>query len=105
MKKLAMALASVTAVVILTAGACEDRGTRDAPIDTRLQDNTAPYIVNMPDQYENLALKCLGNDLLVSHTREAPPLVVEDADACVNDSDVPRVNLDISSSGSSSEGN
>jgi hypothetical protein len=98
MRKLWIGIAALTAAIVLTAGACEDRGTRDAPIDTRLQDNTAPYIVNMPDQYANLALKCLGNDLLVSHTREAPPLVVEDADACVNDSDVPRVNLDISAS-------
>jgi hypothetical protein len=74
----------VAMVLFLTlgAGACEHRGTVDAPIDQQRQDNQAPLIVNEPDQYMNFAIKCLGGDLLVAHTRNAAPVVTPNADAC-----------------------
>lgn len=81
-RRVAIGLAGVLGAILLSAGACEDRGTVDAPIDQDLQDNQAPFIVNMPDGYMNLALKCLGRDLLVAHTRAAAPTVLPDADAC-----------------------
>lgn len=59
-----------------------ERGTIDAPIDSTKQENSAPYIVNGPNGYHNLALKCLGADLLVTHTRQAPPIVVVGASSC-----------------------
>lgn len=96
--------AALTALLVLTAGSCESRGTGDAPVDTRLMDETAPYIINMPDQFMNLALKCVGDDLIVAHTREAPPLYIPDADPCINDSEVPDVNIEIGPSSSEGEG-
>ena len=80
-------------VLLLAAGACEERGTKDAPIDPALQDNAAPFIVNMPDSYMNLALKCLGDDLIIAHTREAAPVVIGDSAACDEGGVVPHVAL------------
>lgn len=91
MRRLLTVLGVVGATVVLTAGACEDRGTVDAPIDPQLQDNQAPFIVNMPDGYLNLALKCLGDDLLVAHTRQAAPVVVPDSDLCGPGTSIPQV--------------
>lgn len=79
-----MAVVGVAAglVLSLSAGSCQRRGTRDAPIDADLQDNQAPFIVNMPDGYMNLALKCVGPDLIVAHTRAAAPVVVAGSENC-----------------------
>ena len=84
---------AVAAVLVATAGACEERGTNDAPINARLQDDSAPYIVNMPDGYLNLALKCIGDDLVIAHTREAAPVVVPSSDACNEGGAVPQADL------------
>ena len=75
---------AVLAMVVVVAAACskEDRGIVDAPINPGLQDDSAPLIVNMPDQFMNLALKCVGSTLVVSHTREAAPVVIDDASLC-----------------------
>lgn len=77
-----MPVGALAAGLLLTAGACERRGTRDAPIDASKQDNQAPFIVNMPNGYMNLALKCVGDDLVIAHTRAAAPVVVADASSC-----------------------
>lgn len=69
-------------VVAAFGCANEDQGTRDAPIDANLQDNAAPLIVNGPNGFHNLALKCAAGDLLVVHTRAAAPVVVKDSSAC-----------------------
>lgn len=85
MSRRRIALAVIVAPFIglaLTAGACERRGTVDAPINQGLQDNQAPLIVNEPDGYMNFALKCLGGDLLAAHTRNAAPIIVSGSTAC-----------------------
>lgn len=76
------AVVGLTAFMLLGAGACEHRGTVDAPIDESLQDNQAPLIINMPDTFMNLALKCVGGDLVMAHTRNAAPTVIPGADSC-----------------------
>lgn len=81
-RKIAVVAIALAGGLALTAGGCEETGTRDAPINTGLQDNQAPFIVNMPNGYMNLALKCLGGDLVIASTREAPPVVIADATAC-----------------------
>ena len=91
MRRLLAVLGVVGAVVLLTAGACEDRGTGDAPVDRSLIDDQAPFIVNMPDGFMNLALKCLGDDLIVAHTRQASPTIVVDSELCGPGSRVPQV--------------
>lgn len=80
--RIALTALAVPAILGLTAASCERRGTRDAPIDTALQDNSAPFIINGPDTYHNLALKCVGADLIIVHTRQAPPVVTPNASAC-----------------------
>lgn len=99
MRRMMVAMAAVVALLVLTAGACEDRGTNDAPIDPNLQDDQAPFIVNMPDGYMNLALKCLGDDLIVAHTRAAAPVVLPDSDLCLDGSQVPQVDVGAPPSG------
>ena len=91
MRRLLVVLGGIGVGLVLTAGACEDRGTVDAPIDRSLQDNQPPFIVNMPDGYMNLALKCLGDDLVIAHTRQASPLLVPDSDLCGPGTAVPQV--------------
>lgn len=99
MRRLLGVLGALAAVVLLTAGACEDRGTGDAPVDRSLVDDQAPYIVNMPDGFMNLALKCLGDDLIVAHTRQASPLVVADSELCGPGSQVPQVDVGAAATG------
>lgn len=74
--------AGALAVLGLAGCASEDRGTRDAPVDARLQDNQAPLIVNMPNGYMNPALKCVGDMLIISHTRAASPVAIDEASPC-----------------------
>ena len=92
-RKLLAGVALIVAVPIVAASSCERRGTRDAPINARLQDNQAPYIVNEPDGFMNLALKCLGGDLIIAHTRQGPPVVLEDNELCAEGAanGIPRV--------------
>jgi len=89
----ARSVVAVAAVLLLSAGACEDRGTRDAPVDTRLQDNTSPYIINMPDGFMNLSLKCLEDTLVVVHTRTASPVIVDDSALCREGGPIPQADL------------
>jgi hypothetical protein len=93
MRRTTALVVATSALLVATAGACEERGTNDAPIDLNLQDDTAPYIINMPDGYMNLALKCIGDDLVIAHTREAAPLVVESADVCREGGPIPQADL------------
>lgn len=82
MRKWALGIFALAALLICSSCASEDRGTRDAPIDTNLQANQAPFILNGPDHFHGLALMCLDNDLTVTHTREAAPVIVPRASAC-----------------------
>ena len=85
-RRIARHAVAPTAVIaiLVSCGADEDKGTRDAPIDTRLQDNSAPYVVNMPDSFMNIAIKCIGPNGIYAHTRPAAPVVVPDDPLCVN---------------------
>ena len=80
--------ATVAVIAVLTlagvaAGCSKDRkGLGDAPVDKNRQDDQAPYIVNMPNGFMNVALKCVAKDLLVSHTRVAAPVIVPNSSAC-----------------------
>jgi hypothetical protein len=89
----AASVAFVTALALSAASLNDRPGRGDAPVRASLVDDQPAFIVNMPDRYFNLALKCAGRDLLVSHTREGPPVVVTDADACREGSRIPHVDL------------
>jgi len=92
-RRIRIAVAIATVAVAGAGCARESRGERDAPVDRNLQDNQAPFIVNMPDGYMNLALKCLGKDLVIGHTRVAVPQVLPDHEWCAEGAvtGVPRV--------------
>ena len=76
---------AVAALVLasIAVGCSKDRkGLGDSPVDKGRHDDQAPYIINMPNGFMNLALKCVSKDLVVSHTRQAPPVVVANAASC-----------------------
>jgi hypothetical protein len=78
-------------VAVLTASlaggvvGCESdqRGTGDAPVADRKGDDTPAHVTNMPDQFSNVAAKCLAGfpgKAVAVNTKEAP-VVVFDAPA------------------------
>lgn len=78
---------------VIMLGGCgwgAKHGTQDAPIDTNKQDNTTPYIINMPDGFMNLAFKCHGSDGIYAHTREAAPVIVPNDPNCPPSTTTPR---------------
>jgi hypothetical protein len=81
--RVVLALSALVVVTAFVAGcASENRATRDAPVDANLQDNQAPLVINFPDGYMNVSVKCLDGDLIVAHTRQAAPSAVPGATAC-----------------------
>lgn len=80
-------LAAVVLALTL-AGAtvgCESdqRGTGDAPVADRKGDDTPAHVTNMPDQFSNVAAKCLAGfpgKAVAVDTKDAP-VVVFDAPA------------------------
>jgi len=73
---MAIAAAAVAGVALL--GACnswkEDRGVGDAPVGK--SNDSAAYVINMPDTFMNLAWRCVGENGIYTHTREAAPVIV-----------------------------
>jgi hypothetical protein len=84
MKKALTALAAtLTVVVLLTASSCDEKGLGDAPVGK--QDDRPAYIVNFPDTFANVAIKCANGLGIISTTREAPVQLVPDAVFCDGD--------------------
>lgn len=53
-------------------------GIGDAPVGDR--DDTPAAVVNMPDRFANVAMKCMGPNGVYVSTREAAPVVVVASD-------------------------
>jgi hypothetical protein len=75
-------LAFVLALAFLAGCADDNEGTQDSPVDTDLKDNQAPYVINFPDMFMGMALKCVGDTLVISHTRPGSPVAIGGASAC-----------------------
>lgn len=80
-----------TAVVLglaLGAGACgvqdefnDDRGIGDAPTGEKFESERD--VIVMPDKFHNLALVCVGDTLVIAHTRPgAAPAVAQGSSWC-----------------------
>lgn len=80
-KKLLIVAAMAVALVGCSQGEYgRTHGIRDAPVGN--QDDTAAFIINFPDQFENVAFKCHGVDGIYTTTRQAPPVVIVNDPAC-----------------------
>lgn len=80
-KRFTVVSALVLAVAISGTAACsgynDDRGKGDAPVTN--QDDSPAQVINFPDGFANVAVKCDGNGFRIySTTRVAPPVVVPD---------------------------
>lgn len=74
-------------VLALGLAACsgynEERGRGDAPVGSR--DDSRADIVNMPDQFANVAIKCHGPNGIYTTTRQAAPVIVPNDPLCRED--------------------
>ena len=77
MKKL---LIPAALVALAACGASDSRGIGDAGVKS--YDDTKAVVVNMPDQFSNVAFKCLGPNGIYVTTRQAAPVVVKDDPNC-----------------------
>jgi len=57
-----------------------DRGKGDAPVGDR--DDAPAVVVNFPDGFMNVAVKCHGPNGIYTHTRAAAPVVVPNDPTC-----------------------
>lgn len=77
------------ALLALTLASCsnwnDDRGLGDAPVQNRKGDDKAAVVVNFPDGFANVAIKCYGGTAVVSTTREAPVQLIPDSTLCNGD--------------------
>lgn len=78
-----LTIAAVVTAALLVAG-CDnynnERGRGDAPVES--SDDSPAVIINFPDQFHNIAFKCMGGNGLYTHTREAAPVVIVDDPEC-----------------------
>jgi hypothetical protein len=83
--RVAGACACLTVVVAMTGCAQKSNGTQDAPVNQQLTDNTPAEIINFPDKFANVAVKCDHHGhRIYSTTRQAQPVVVADS-SCPSD--------------------
>lgn len=79
-------VAALAALSILTLAGCSEyndqRGKGDAPVQNRAGDDAPAVVINMPDGFSNIAVKCLNGNGLYVTTREAAPVIVKDDSNC-----------------------
>jgi hypothetical protein len=81
MKKLIL----VAVPLLMVLGCTDDKqhGFKDiAPEAGNLQDDRPPHIINEPDDFMNIAFKCMGVNGIYAHTREAAPVIVPNDPMC-----------------------
>ena len=66
--------------LVLTSCSSDTRGTGDAPVGP--YDDSPARIVNFPNNFANVAFKCLGHNGIYSSTREAPPVIIVNDPEC-----------------------
>lgn len=74
----------VVGAAVVVASSCssynDKRGRGDAPIG-KYNDGPA-YVLNMPDEFMNVAFRCLGENGVYTHTRAAAPVVIANDPNC-----------------------
>ena len=103
-----LAALAVAGVLALTAGSCDvdSSGTGDAPISG--YDDSSVFVINMPDGYPNVAVKCVGDTAIYAstHTEQRPAtLKIEHEDPwCEEGGFIAAKNLDESPDGTVGSG-
>lgn len=88
-KKILTRLAAVAMLaVLLTASSCDEKGLGDAGVGNT--DDREAFVINMPDTFANVAIKCKNGIAFVSTTRDAPVQVIESADYLCDGDEVRR---------------
>lgn len=81
--------AAAAAIAVLTLAGCSEyndqRGKGDAPVQNREGDDKPAVVINFPNEFANVAIKCYGGTALLTTTREAAPLVIPDSSLCDGD--------------------
>lgn len=88
MKKVLGALALTVAFVLGAVGCSgwnNERGLGDAPVMEKNGNDDPAVVINFPDTFANVAIKCFNGTAIISHTREAQPLVIADSTFCDGD--------------------
>lgn len=85
----AFVVAPVAALAVIVAGGCAQKakGTQDSPVDQVFTDNKPAQIINFPNHFMNVAVKCdhHGN-LVYANTREgSTPIIVPAPKVCPAD--------------------
>lgn len=78
----------LVATVVLVGGCAQkSNGTQDSPVDQKNTDNRPAQIINFPDGYFNVAVKCDHHGhLLYSNTRDgAQVAAIADSKTCPAD--------------------
>lgn len=76
-----MRRALIFAVLALGLASCgSTAGREDAPVGTRHEAPRDVWV--MPDTFANVSGVCIGNDLVIVTTRNAPPVVLPDNEEC-----------------------
>lgn len=81
-RRLIAAGAVATVLLAGCSGYNADRGKGDAPVANKKGDDSPAYVVNFPDDFANVAHKCLGKNGIYTTTREAAPVVVVNDPEC-----------------------
>lgn len=83
MRRIILLALALAGLVLVGCTDQDEKGTGDTAVDRNLQDDQPPLILNFPNDFMNVALKCVGGDLIVTHRRNpAPPLLGVGATAC-----------------------
>lgn len=85
MRKIISAIMGVGLIVGVIGGCSQyndERGKGDAPVEGRSGDDAPAVVINMPNNFANIAFKCLNGNGLYVTTREAAPVIVKDDANC-----------------------
>lgn len=85
------ALVITAAALALVLASCSDDAEGRGDADVGEYDDTPAAVINMPDTFMNVAIKCdPAGFRIYSHTRQGPPIIMKD-DSCKGRYGVPPV--------------
>jgi hypothetical protein len=73
-------------LLAVALGACsnDEEGRGDAPVDQKNINDAPAYVINFPDSFHNVAVKCDPHGFRIfSHTRAGSPPVILRDDSCL----------------------
>lgn len=77
-------MAATVLVILLSCTSCwwdsDDRGFGDAAVGDF--DDSPATVINFPNTFANVAIKCYSGTAILTTTRQAAPLVIPDSSFC-----------------------